>query len=131
MKKDLITAEDYKRMAKGLPEKARQTMIKEYLAIYGWYVAKIHQSLGSVRGWPDLQAIKNGVTVYIEVKTDKGEQGENQIKIQEELERAGGLYVLARHIGDVKFMANNELVFSDGAVAIDVLKNKKMRLAKK
>ena len=53
----------------------------------GWLVVKIIQT--SKNGWPDLQAIKNGITIYIECKR----QGEIPAKLQifrhEQIEKAG------------------------------------------
>ena len=55
-------------------------------------------------GSPDIIAIIKGIYVGIEVKgTDikKSKQNDNQIKFQEMLEKAGGLYILARTPEDV------------------------------
>lgn len=43
-----------------------QAKVQRNLERAGWYVVKIIQTTRN--GWPDLQAIKNGETVYIEVK---------------------------------------------------------------
>ncbi len=43
-----------------------QARIIKNLERSGWYVVKIIQS--TKNGWPDLQAVKRGETVYIEVK---------------------------------------------------------------
>lgn len=48
-----------------------QSAIITNLERSGWLVVKIIQS--TKNGWPDLQAIRDGVTVYIEVK-DIGEE---------------------------------------------------------
>jgi Holliday junction resolvase len=43
-----------------------QTSIKKYLETNGWMVIKLIQT--SVNGIPDLMCLKNGRTVFIEVK---------------------------------------------------------------
>ena len=53
----------------------------------GWYVVKIIQS--TKNGWPDLQALKNGKTIYIEVKSEKGKLSELQKYRHKELRKHG------------------------------------------
>lgn len=64
-----------------------QSFIIKLLESKGWLVVKIIQT--SKNGWPDLQAIKNGITIYIECKR----QGEHPAKLQvfrhEQIEKAG------------------------------------------
>ena len=52
-------------------------------------------------GSPDIVCVINGQYVGIEVKAPKGKQSENQKAFQEELERAGGRYILAYSLDDV------------------------------
>lgn len=49
-----------------MSESSIQARIIKNLEGGGWYVVKILQT--TKNGWPDLQAVKNGETVYIEVK---------------------------------------------------------------
>jgi len=79
-----------------------QNRIRDFLRYNGWYVIRHQQSLGSLKGLSDLSAIKNGVTIYVEVKTPRGHQSEYQKEFQEEIEAHGGIYILARSIEDVK-----------------------------
>lgn len=81
-----------------------QNAIREYLRWHGWFVIRHQQTLGSHKGLSDLTAIKNGRTVYIEVKTPRGSQSEDQIQFQFDIESHGGTYVLARSVEDVKFL---------------------------
>ena len=64
-----------------------QSFTIKLLESKGWLVVKIIQT--SKNGWPDLQAIKNGITIYIECKR----QGEHPVKLQvfrhEQIEKAG------------------------------------------
>ncbi|MBT9174287.1 MAG: hypothetical protein DDT21_02700 [Syntrophomonadaceae bacterium] len=78
-----------------------QKNIKAYLELRGFFVVKIHQSLGSHRGISDLYALKNGRHVWIEVKTPKGRLSEHQQRFKENIEAAGGEYRIARGLDDV------------------------------
>lgn len=86
----------------GIKESDIQAQIKQYLQYKGWYVVKIHQSLGSVRGIADLYALKDGRHVWIEVKTARGRLSEYQEKFRDEIESHGGTYIVARGIEDVE-----------------------------
>ena len=83
-------------------ESELQKAIKEYLLWHGWFVFKIHQSLGSYKGIADLYAIKNGISVWIEVKTPAGQQSEHQKQFQEDIESHGGIYLIARSLEGLK-----------------------------
>lgn len=85
----------------GLKESDIQVQIKHYLQMNGWFVVKIHQSLGSYKGIADLYALKNGKHVWIEVKTANGRQSEHQWYFQRDIEAFGGKYIIARSVDDV------------------------------
>lgn len=52
-------------------------------------------------GWPDIVCVVKGQYVGIEVKAKRGTQSPGQSEFQKNLERAGGLYILARNLDDV------------------------------
>ena len=52
-------------------------------------------------GSPDIICVVKGQYVGIEVKAPKGKQNPNQIQFQQDLERAGGRYILAYSLDDV------------------------------
>ncbi len=79
-----------------------RAQIKQYLEWQGWFVFYHLQGLGSYLGLPDLQAVKDGRTIYIEIKRPCGRQSSKQKKFQQDLETAGGVYILARKIEDLK-----------------------------
>lgn len=79
-----------------------QRNIKDYLQYKGWFVVKIHQSLGSYKGIADLYCIKDGRSVWIEVKTPNGRLSEYQMKFRDDIIRQGGEYLVARGIQDIK-----------------------------
>ena len=79
-----------------------QNQIRDYLRMKGWFVIRHQQSMGSLKGLSDLSALKDGITIYIEVKTSKGYQSDYQKQFQQDIESHGGVYILARSIEDVK-----------------------------
>ncbi len=50
------------------PEKAVQNSVIRILTFHGWMVQRNQQGLGNTRGRPDLEAYKNGFTLFVEVK---------------------------------------------------------------
>lgn len=56
----------------------------------------------------DLQALKNGRAVFIEIKRPGGRQSEFQKKFQKTVEAAGFEYILARGIEDVEHLGSNK-----------------------
>jgi Holliday junction resolvase len=79
-----------------------QTYIKEYLAKSGWYVFKIHQQgKYCFKGITDLIAIKNGLTIYVEVKAWKGKLSDDQIKFRDNIVSKGGKHLVARNLDNV------------------------------
>jgi hypothetical protein len=54
------------------PEKVVQNAVVGWLKIHGWMVQRNQQSETSVRGRPDLEAYKNGLTLFIECKAPAG-----------------------------------------------------------
>ena len=53
-------------------------------------------------GKHSLTALKDGKTLYIEIKTATGKQSQWQIEFQETCEAHGGTYILARSVKDVQ-----------------------------
>ena len=84
-----------------LTENEIQNEIRERLRWAGWYVIRHQQSMGSLKGLSDLSAIRNGQTVYIEVKKPGGVQSQYQKDFQEEVESHGACYILAYSVDDV------------------------------
>jgi hypothetical protein len=84
-----------------------QAAIRDYLRWTGWFCFKVHQSLGCYPGVADLYAIKDGRSVWIEVKRPGGRQSDDQAQFQSEVEKHGGIYILARSVEDVKGAIEN------------------------
>jgi Holliday junction resolvase len=84
-----------------MKESEIQAAIKQYLQLKGWFVVKIHQSLGSYKGIADLSCTKDGRHVWVEVKTAKGKLSEHQQRFGADVEYHGGEYRVARSVDDV------------------------------
>ena len=88
-----------------LSEHDIQDQILDWLK--GWHVFCYRQNTGMAKlkggfwvrfgkpGAPDIVAVLNGRFIGIEVKKPGAKQSESQSDYQRELERAGGLYILA------------------------------------
>lgn len=90
--------------AQKLKESDIQRQIKEYLQWQGWFVVKIHQSLGSYKGIADLYALRAGRSVWIEVKTPDGYQSQDQKDFERDIKTRGGEYFVARSVEDVELL---------------------------
>lgn len=89
------------------PEKKIELEIKEYLTKTGWFVFKISQPSShsrNIKGIADLYAIKNGVSVWIEVKTPQGKQSESQAIFAKNIFEHMGIYIIARCIEDIEWI---------------------------
>lgn len=75
--------------------------IMDALRYAGWDVTYHLQGIGSPKGFPDLTAMKNGRTVYIEVKTKNGRQSVYQIEFEKICIAHGCTYILARSVNDI------------------------------
>ena len=85
--------------------------ITDALRLAGWAVFYIFQGLGSYKGISDLIAIKDGLTVYIEVKTETGRQSEYQKQFERIVTDHGGKYYLARSVNDIAELLNYNVLF--------------------
>lgn len=106
-----LTVEEWRRLGpkparrKQTPEGAVLSQVRDFLRLHGWKVVRIHQSLGSEKGIPDLVAIREGHHVWIEVKAPKGRLSEDQERWLQDLENHGGHYIVARSVEDVEHLA--------------------------
>lgn len=77
-----------------------QSKIIKYLESVGWLVVKIIQT--NKNGWPDLQAHKNGTTIFIEVKSETGKVSELQKYRMKKLQEQGFKTIIATSIKDIQ-----------------------------
>jgi Holliday junction resolvase-like predicted endonuclease len=71
-----------------------------YFERNGWYMVKIIQS--NKNGWPDLQAHKNGVTIFIEVKSETGKVSELQHYRHKQLRNMGFIVLVIHSINQLQ-----------------------------
>jgi len=83
-----------------LRESVIQSKVIKYLESLDWYVVKIIQT--NKNGWPDLQAHKNGVTIFIEVKSENGKVSELQKYRHKQLTDAGFKVLLIYSLNQLK-----------------------------
>ena len=84
------------------PESAILSLVRDWLRVHGYDVTRHQQGLGCRKGFPDLTAVRDGITHYIEVKTATGHQSPAQIEFQRCMEAHGAVYIVARGIEDVE-----------------------------
>ncbi len=77
-----------------------QSQIIHWLEKEGWLVVKIIQS--NKNGWPDLQIHKLGVTIFIEVKSEKGIVSELQYYRHKQLTEAGFFVFITKSLKDLQ-----------------------------
>lgn len=75
--------------------------VRDYLRLRGWFVWTNVQSALSYKGVSDLTAIKNGIVLWIEIKTPTGRQSKHQIKFQKDVSEHGGHYLLIRDVEEI------------------------------
>jgi len=102
-------------------ESAIQKQILDYIRRLGFYAWKNNNTgifdpkrkvfrTVETKGVSDIIAIKNSLVLFIEVKTEKGVQSDSQKEFQAEIEKHGGIYILARSIEDVsEWLKNNNI----------------------
>lgn len=83
------------------PEGAIKRDVKYYFQLKGWFIFPIMQGPLSYRGISDFYVIKDGRGIWVEVKTLKGKQSEYQIKFQQDIEAAGGEYLIVRDVQEL------------------------------
>lgn len=85
--------------------------ISDALRRAGWDVTYHLQGVGCRKGFPDLTAMKDGRTVYIEVKTPTGKQSDYQKEFERICNAHGCTYILARSVSDIEGLLNYQSLF--------------------
>ena len=75
------------------PESIVVSAVRSWLQRRGWDVTRHQQGMGSRKGFPDLTALREGRTVYIEVKTPFGKLSPYQEEFRDVCEAHGGTFV--------------------------------------
>lgn len=82
-----------------MKESQLQTKIKKRLESHGYFVTKLIQT--STNGIPDIMAIKNGNTIFLEVKREDGKASELQLYMIERLRKFGVFAAIVNDISDI------------------------------
>ena len=88
------------------PESVILRAVRRFLGVGGWYVVRHQAGLGTHPGLADLQAIRDGRVVMIEVKTASGRLSEAQERFRHDWQRSGGTYLVARGVDDVAHLTD-------------------------
>jgi hypothetical protein len=83
------------------PEGELKASVKKYLRLTGWFVFHVQQGMYSYPGIADIVAMRDGICLWIETKTKPRIQSTAQIKFQNDIEEAGGIYLLIYSIDDL------------------------------
>lgn len=67
---------------------------------HGYFVLKVIKC--NISGYPDLTIFKDNLTIFVEVKNEKGVQSEIQKYVQKQLEKQGFKYYLVRSLEEFK-----------------------------
>jgi len=87
---------------KNTPENLVKKEIKDWLSIQNWFHFPILQGLGAYHGIPDIIAVKNGIVLFIEVKSATGRLSESQQDFFRQIAGHGGHYIIARGYKDIE-----------------------------
>ena len=87
-------------MKKPSKESTVQSSIQKWLKDNGWFTIKI--IMASKNGIPDLMAIKNGRTIFIEVKNEIGKLSKIQEYRIKEMQQHGAEVIVARSKEEIK-----------------------------
>jgi Holliday junction resolvase-like predicted endonuclease len=77
-----------------------QKQIMKWLESEGWYVVKIIQT--NKNGWPDLQIHLDGITIFIEVKSEEGKVSELQKYRHEQLQKKGFHIIITSSLNNLQ-----------------------------
>lgn len=77
------------------PEGRVKGAVIRILKFYGWFTQINVQGFGMHNGRPDLEALKNGITIWIECKSPAGRLSDTQKEYIRVLETHGGIVMVA------------------------------------
>lgn len=96
------------------PESAVKTKIRNYLKKHGWHYRALASSQYTRPGIPDAYAIKNGIVLFIESKSETGKMSPAQVLEMIEICQHGGNYILAYGIDCIKdYCKKNKIQLED------------------
>lgn len=88
-----------------MKESEIQKKIKTRLEEFGWIIVKLIQT--NLNGIPDLLCLRNGVAVFIEVKSEDGEISHLQLYRIEKIEEQNFKVIIATSLQDIEYLCKN------------------------
>lgn len=79
-----------------LPARAKKAYIQGGLKAVLDLIRRLPVLAAGIEGGPDIQGSLHGLWIGIEMKSATGRQRESQAKFQRAIEKAGGIYIIAR-----------------------------------
>ena len=76
------------------PESRVKKAVIRILKFYGWFTQINIQGFGMTNGRPDLEALKNGVNIWIECKSPAGRISDMQKEYIRTIETYGGIVMV-------------------------------------
>lgn len=84
------------------PESRIVAKIRTWMIEQGYFVFKVHGSALMMAGLPDLISVVDGAFVGVEVKVPGNKPSIRQLYVHRQIERAGGIVIVAYNLNDVK-----------------------------
>lgn len=95
------------------PEQKIKKQIKDYITRIGGFWSTVQGGPFSKPGDPDLICCVQGRYIGIEAKTPTGKPTELQLQRGREIQKAGGIWILARSVEDVENGLRNGSIGKD------------------
>jgi hypothetical protein len=84
------------------PESVIKKHLEYALRLQGWLIIPIAQAQFSAAGVADMAVVRDGRTVWVEVKTATGKQSAHQKAFEAAVKAHGGEYIVASKLEDLK-----------------------------
>jgi Holliday junction resolvase-like predicted endonuclease len=92
------------------PESAILHAVRDHLRLQGWFVIRHQAGLGTHPGLSDLTATREGITIFVEVKTASGRLSEAQERFRRDVEAHSATYLVCRSVDDIAAVVGGCLV---------------------
>jgi len=99
---------------KKTPEGQIKSAVIQYLQFTGFYVVNMWQGQFSFKGIADIYALKNGRSIWLEIKTTKNKQSPDQIDFERNIKLHGSEYYVVRSVDDIISITGNRSLFTTG-----------------
>ena len=101
------------------PESAILRAVRQHLRLQGFFTIRNVAGIGTHPGLSDLMAVRDGVTIFIEVKTATGKLSKPQERFCRAVTAHGATYLLVRSVDDMATFTGGCLCLAEGGDATD------------